>query len=373
MPGDVVNRKSLLPLCALAGLALSLAPGAQAWVDDYRITLATATDIDSRRAELNNFIWGPAGFPTGVSELLNDTSSPVADLENLERVEHLQTSMVSSPVGTVSVSSYHFIPVHKRNRLVVVHYGHGCPINFNSEGDGLKATIKALLQDGYGVLASLMPLSEGQCQYTHNMLFGAPHDNSNRPWHYFFEPLAQSLNYIARQYPAYRDFSMVGLSGGGWTTTIYAAIDPRIRTSFPVAGSIPLYMYSANYQTDAEQSRAELYSLAGYPDLYVLGSAGRGRRQFQVLNHSDKCCFGARYHDRKLRHVSGDFDSSVRRYEARVKSTLATLGTGSFRVVIFDVDGHLIPEEVLRNLILRTLNADDDGDSDGADERAALR
>ena len=271
-----MNRKNLLSLCALAGFLLSCAHDAPAWVDDYNITLASPKDVDARRTALIKLIWGPAGFPTGVSELLPDTSSPIADLENLERVEHLRTSMGDSPVGAISVSSYHFIPARKRNRLVVVHYGHTCSVNFNAAGDGLKATIKALLQDGYGVLASLMPFSEGQCQYKHGMLFGTTPDGPNRPWRYFLEPLAKSLNFIARQYPGYRDFSMVGLSGGGWTTTIYAAIDPRIRTSFPVAGSIPLYMYSANYQTDAEQSRPELYSQAGYPD--SLRARERGQR-----------------------------------------------------------------------------------------------
>jgi hypothetical protein len=352
--------KSLMPLCALAAMISSSGNPAHAWVDDFKITLASRADVDSRRAQLIEFIWGPGGFPTDVSELLPEGPSPIADLENLARVEHLQTTMAGSPVGPVVVSSYHFIPVHSRNRLVVVHYGHTCSVNFNAQGDGLKPTIKALLQDGYGVLASLMPFSEGQCQYKHNMLFGSVQDESNRPWHFFLEPLAKSLNYIARQYPAYRDFSMVGLSGGGWATTLYAAIDPRIRTSFPVSGSIPLYMYSANYQTDAEQSRDDLYSKAGYPDLYVLGSVGRGRRQIQVLNHSDRCCFGARQHDRNLPQASGDFDAAVRRYETRVKSALARLGTGSFRVVIFDIDGHLIPDDVLRNVILRTLNADDE-------------
>ena len=35
---------------------------------------------------------------------------------------------------------------------------------------------------------------------------------------------------------------MAGLSGGGWTTTIASALDPRIVLSFPVAGSVPFAM-----------------------------------------------------------------------------------------------------------------------------------
>ena len=34
-------------------------------------------------------------------------------------------------------------------------------------------------------------------------------------------------------------FVMLGLSGGGWSTTLASAVDPRIQLSFPTAGSIP--------------------------------------------------------------------------------------------------------------------------------------
>ena len=33
---------------------------------------------------------------------------------------------------------------------------------------------------------------------------------------------------------------MIGLSGGGWSTTVAAALDPRIGLSLPVAGSVHL-------------------------------------------------------------------------------------------------------------------------------------
>ena len=41
--------------------------------------------------------------------------------------------------------------------------------------------------------------------------------------------------------PAMKDVSMIGLSGGGWTTRMAAAIDPRIKLSIPVR-SAPLYI-----------------------------------------------------------------------------------------------------------------------------------
>ena len=61
---------------------------------------------------------------------------------------------------------------------------------------------------------------------------------------------------------------MIGLSGGGWTTTVYAAIDPRIVKSIPVAGTLPLYLRGDHYNHDLEQyvpahhKRVECYAKA---------------------------------------------------------------------------------------------------------------
>jgi hypothetical protein len=64
---------------------------------------------------------------------------------------------------------------------------------------------------------------------------------------------------------------MIGLSGGGWTTTLYAAIDPRVRLSFPVAGTLPEYL-RVGRPGAREQFYPDLYKIANYLDLYVMGS-----------------------------------------------------------------------------------------------------
>ena len=46
---------------------------------------------------------------------------------------------------------------------------------------------------------------------------------------------------------------MVGLSGGGWTTNLLSAIDDRIRYSFSVAGSMPIYYRLEASMGDIEQ------------------------------------------------------------------------------------------------------------------------
>jgi len=55
------------------------------------------------------------------------------------------------------------------------------------------------------------------------------------PLRYFVEPVAIGLNYTRRL--GYALTAMAGLSGGGWTTMLYAALDPRVQRSYPVAGS----------------------------------------------------------------------------------------------------------------------------------------
>ena len=58
---------------------------------------------------------------------------------------------------------------------------------------------------------------------------------------WFVRTQVVALNYSARQF-AHEDVVMIGLSVGGWTMTLYAALDPRVRLSFPVAGTLPDYL-----------------------------------------------------------------------------------------------------------------------------------
>ena len=49
-----------------------------------------------------------------------------------------------------------------------------------------------------------------------------------------------AVNFAKAQ--GYSKIVMVGLSGGGWTTTVAAGLDPRIDLSIPIAGSLPFAM-----------------------------------------------------------------------------------------------------------------------------------
>src|SRR6185312_13818026 len=108
---------------------------------------------------------------------------------------------------------------------------------------GMQMAVNALLQNGYDVLFVLMPFYvPDQCLENHSLLFTSAYAPPvGSPFRYFLDTTLQSLNYL-ESLNEYSEVDMIGLSGGGWTTTLYAAVDPRIMRSFPVAGSIPLYL-----------------------------------------------------------------------------------------------------------------------------------
>ena len=68
---------------------------------------------------------------------------------------------------------------------------------------------------------------------------------------FFLEPVVRSINYATTL--GYKRVVMTGLSGGGWSTTMLAAIDPRITLSLPVAGSMPCDFQHTSW--DYEQLR----------------------------------------------------------------------------------------------------------------------
>ena len=344
-------------------LILSLIGGAvqsAQLVDDRAITIGSAGEVAEKRNALIEYLWGQDGFPKKRFPEVVQTNvvSPVKQLSHLARVDEFRIDMAPGLQGL----AYHFIAAKPNSELVVVHHGHGCTLDDDPSpaevGYGLQRTIEALLREGYGVLGVFMPhMRPGDCSGGHDAMFKTNMVGS--PIKYFLEPTAISLNYLktrsrAGQFPSYRAFHMIGLSGGGWTTTVYAAIDPGIRCSFPVAGTIPLYLRTAGSVGDREQTEQSFYRIAGYPDLYILGAQGRGRSQVQILVRRDDCCFGQAQHDAKTSGMA--YADSLRAYEERVRATLAKIGEGSFRLEIDEVaPSHMISHYAIEKIILAEL------------------
>lgn len=325
-------------------------------VDDRAITVHSAREVAERRRALIQCVWGAEGFPERrlPNIVLTNVASPVKQLRDLARVDELRMDMAPGLQGL----AYHFIPQKPNGELVVVHHGHACTLDDDPSpsdvGYGLQRTIAAMLREGYGVLGVFMPRRRpGDCDGSHEALFEIPTTGSAMK--FFLEPTALGLNYVqtrsrADRLPKYRAFHMAGLSGGGWTTTVYAAIDPRIRCSFPVAGTIPLYLRVGGSVGDLEQFQSSFYSLAGYPDLYVLGASGRSRKQVQILVRRDNCCFGEAQHDAKA--IGRPYAEAMREYETRVRNTLGKIGRGSFRLEIDEIaPSHMISHHAIEIML----------------------
>jgi hypothetical protein len=342
------------------------------------LSINTVNDLNNRRTQLISKVWGRSTVDTTVDSstvnsdtLLSPSMYDVAPLPAGVTVRRYVMNMATSGGSPISGGpayvqglADHFIPSGGSSKLVILNPGHTC--HYTSLPFQDAQTVTELLAEGYAVLATYMPRATpldcpppvGAPNITgaHQLLFDLDPKVNLRPFGggnpliYFLDPVRRSLNYVLSQPQfAYTQIYMAGLSGGGWTTTLYAALDTRITTSVPVAGSEPFYM---RLPSDAEQENNPAAGndffhfssngtpiVTGYKDLYLLGSYGSGRRQAQVLNRDDDCCFG----QNEYIGASGPWDQVVRAYELEVRQRLGTLGAGAFRVEINEADDCLLP------------------------------
>ncbi len=348
------------------------------------LSMTTAADITARRAALITKVWGRSTIDTvqgvDVDSALNITALDTLPLPAGTTVRRYQINMATAAGGSIPGVADHFIPPGNPTRVVILNPGHASSYDRVPYQDA--QTVVELLSEGYAVLATYMPrcnpLDSANC-YPHDPLFQSLRPaNGLHPYVYFLDPVRRSLNYAINTF-GYKRVDMAGLSGGGWTTTIYAALDTRIMTSIPIAGSEPFYM---RLGSDAEQENTpdrgnDFFSfvnasgtryVSGYKDLYLLGSFGAGRRQIQVLNRGDNCCFG----QNEYAGVVTPWDQAARGHEREVRQALAarTVGQGSFRLEINEandsctiagtcpsaVGGHEFSKNTRVNVILAELN-----------------
>ncbi len=133
---------------------------------------------------------------------------------------------------------------------------------------------------------------------------------------FFLEPIAVTLPFVVELH-GYRRVHAIGLSGGGWTVTIYAALDPNVTTSFSVAGTQPVLAKTAF--GDLEQRWMPLYTRASYLDLYALAAAEPDRLAVQVHHPNDPCCFDGVNH---------------RGYAPAVQRRVSELAGGAFHATV---------------------------------------
>jgi len=291
------------------------------------IDIHSPEDVTEKRNEVIEWLWGSNGFPfekqpDNITEGIIDTD--FVSLKNLKSINKLSVNM---EFGLNSII-YHFIPERANGSAAIYHQGHRGKFALGFR------TINAFLEKGYDVFAFSMPLlgmnnrpvvnfkrfgkmiihSHNQMQYLTT--------TDGHPIKYFMEPVAAAVNYAQKF--NFQKLIMIGISGGGWTTTLYSAIDPRITKSYPTAGSLPNYLRARDITNtgslgDYEQGVPDIYRIANYLELYIMGSYGSGRRQLQILNEFDACCFRG---------------TGFKSYLDIVKNRVESLGAGSYDIFL---------------------------------------
>ena len=306
------------------------------------IKINNEVDIDQKRSLLTEFFWNVGSFHrvtynTQPPEVEYDISdSNYSDFQNLKRIDRLTVEM---EYGINSIS-YLFIPKQSNEKLILYHQGHG--------GDFIlgKDTIQFFLDRNFTVVAMAMPLlgmnnqpiveidGLGEMTLTSHKKLGLLETDSFNPMKLFLDPIQINLNFLDKEYD-FKRYSMIGLSGGGWTTVVYSAIDERISDSFSVGGSIPFYLrVDSRDMGDYEQTNIELYKHVNYLELYVLGAYGDGRQHVQIFNKNDSCCFSG---------------NGYETYEFVIKDKISQLGKGNFQIFIDDTHTqHKISDHTLR-------------------------
>jgi len=309
---------------------------------DSLIRIYDKSDIDKKRNFLTEFFWDVGSLQrvkdkSQLPEVESGISdSNYKDFQNLKRIDRLTVEM---EYGINSVS-YLFLPEQSNEKLILYHQGHG--------GDFLlgKDTIQFFLDRNFSVFAMSMPLLGMNNQpvveidglgkiklNSHNQLRLLEANNFN-PMKLFLDPIQINLNFLDKEYN-FKQYSMIGLSGGGWTTVVYSAIDERISNSFSVAGSMPFYLRVDDRDMgDYEQRNIELYQNVNYLELYVLSAYGDGRKHVQIFNKNDPCCFSG---------------NGYETYEFVIKDKILQLGKGDFQIFIDDTHNqHQISDHILK-------------------------
>jgi hypothetical protein len=330
----------VLPVVAVVLLAVALLRTEPSAIQRFElpplttgIGFQTSAEAVRKRERLRRYVFGRSELPQGMPTVERGiVDAPLTSgLRNLSRVDRLTVSM---PLGFRSVA-YHVVPRRANGGLLIYHNGHKQGLAFG------KPTIAHFLNRGYALLVLAMPLAgyntnpeevetpcgrvemgDGGDWRHHNPMACLPF-----AFRYFLEPVAVALNYTRRF--DYRVTAMTGLSGGGWTTVIYAALDPRVRRSYPVAGSQPHNITDRLCPGDSpvivttcfgdfEQRSPSFYRIANYFELYTLGGWGRGRKQLAIHNVYDRCCFAGRHY---------------REWTPPVRAALRRLGSGAYSAV----------------------------------------
>lgn len=271
-----------------------------------KMTIDITADVAAKRAALSQVIWGSFSpqLPTIVNTFPGTGNGGELAPTYFGRTPSTSIWLAFTMENNVWARTY-YATFPNSTCLVIVNGGHGEGF-FNYQNvagfnvAGVDALVRQIAAKPCDIILNSMPMM-GENRFAapyigldpnavltiHDQLAAGFAPPTGSALKYFLGPGLSSLSYALTQ-RSYQTVAAVGLSGGGWATTVMAAIDPRIQRSYAVAGSVPLDFRSVlPREGDWEQYAIPL----DYLDLYAMAVDDSGRRGYLFYNGKDPCCF----------------------------------------------------------------------------------
>ncbi len=247
--------------------------------------IKTLKDLNTFRSNYINYVVDKTSYKVTKNKFWNDNEyKDFKNLSHIDKINFIHKNGVNS-------HTYYFVPKKSNNKLIIFHEGHYGNFKISKE------TLNYFNRKGYHVIAYQMPLlgtnpgilnSRNEIQKHHEVLI--KFETSEKSFiSLFVSPIILGIDSLTKE-NKFESISMVGISGGGWTTVLSSAADKRINYSFPISGSLPLSLRSYDIG-DIEQYHLPFYKKYSYLDLYILGSSELSRGQVQMTISNDTCCF----------------------------------------------------------------------------------
>jgi hypothetical protein len=292
----------------------------------------------SKRASAVEAIWGwGAALPTRSQPDVGPLPTNVSGVTSIQwnlgkpgRKQHLMNSSVPDLVSTVSIVRKNGENGPRASRAFLLHHGHS---KLGAEND----TPGATWYDYYNMSSFLSELADADVFIVSMPFYGinavpevsedhtwlrqfevpghSPKENATNTLQFFMEPVVLSTNYAFAL--GYDEVHLTGKSGGGWTTTVAAAIDPRLQFTVPDAGSLPEDFNHTSWEYEQLPGLGDFYARLDFTDMYALAALEPGRLSLQLLHEDDPCCFAGR-----------DRHDQIKAYDAAVQGVLEDRGAG---------------------------------------------